>query len=137
MGIFLCVCIQKMNLYIDRLGNLGVKFPKELDIDMVLKSLYSSYLQFVMNYNRHNLNKTLIELHGVLKIFEASMIKNKSSNPISPILAIGHASANKKKKFTHGKGKAKARPPNQSLKRKFNFKIAPNIDLKKEVFYYC
>ena len=56
-----------MKGYIDRLQNLGVEFPKELAVDMVLNSLSGSFEQFVLNYNMNNLEKTLMELHGMLK----------------------------------------------------------------------
>ena len=42
-GSYVCAHVQKMKSYIDRLGNLGVELPKELDIDMVLNSLTSLY----------------------------------------------------------------------------------------------
>ena len=83
---------------------------------MVLHLLSSLFHQPFMNYNMNNFDKTLMELHGMLKVVEASMIKNKSSNATAPVLAIRHGSANKKKKVSYGKGKTKVRPPNQGLK---------------------
>lgn len=63
-----------MKSHIDRLENLGVKFPKELAIDMVLNSLTGSYQQFIMKYNKNNLDKTLIELHNMIKAVGTSMM---------------------------------------------------------------
>lgn len=42
-GAPVCAHVQKMKAYIDRLGNLGVDFPRELAIDMVLNSLSWAY----------------------------------------------------------------------------------------------
>ncbi|KAL4573188.1 hypothetical protein LXL04_019986 [Taraxacum kok-saghyz] len=58
---------SKMKAYIDRLGNLSINFPNELAIDMVLNSSSGAYKPFVVNFNVHNLNKTLMELHGMLR----------------------------------------------------------------------
>lgn len=107
-----------MKSYIGRLGNLGVKFPKELAVGTILNLLSSSYHQLVRNYNMINLDKNLMELHGLLKSVKASLIKNKSSKHTTPVLVIGHGGANKKKKFPHGKRKAKIGSFNQGLNRK-------------------
>ncbi len=70
-----CTHVRKMKTYIDRLDNLGVKIPKEFAIDMVLNSLNGSFKQFIVNYNMNNFEKTLMELHGMLRSAEASMGK--------------------------------------------------------------
>lgn len=82
-----------MKSYIDKLGNLGVEFRKELAVDMVLSSFFASNHQFIMYYNMNNLDYTLMELHGMLKTAEASMLKTKNSNSLALFLAIGHGGA--------------------------------------------
>ena len=64
-----------MKAYIDRIGNLNVDFPNELAIDMVLNSLSGAYKQFIVNFNMNNMEKTLMELHDMLKSAEVSMGK--------------------------------------------------------------
>ncbi|KAL7584328.1 uncharacterized protein LOC111913142 [Lactuca sativa] len=86
-GASVCAHVQKMKSYIDRLRNLGVDLPRELAIDMVLKSLTSSYSQFIMNFNMNGLDKTLMELQGMLKTAEVSMKKPKNSTPTTLVLA--------------------------------------------------
>lgn len=61
----ICTHIQKLKSYIYKFENLGVQFPKELAIDMVLNSLSSLYHQYFINYNMNNLKKTFMELHDV------------------------------------------------------------------------
>lgn len=48
---------------------------------MVLNLISSSNHHFIMNYNINNIEKTLIDLHGMLKTMEASIAKAKSSMP--------------------------------------------------------
>ena len=59
-----------INGYVQRLEALGVPFPVELGIDNILKSLPPS---FVMNYNMHGMNKTLVELFAMLKVAEKDL----------------------------------------------------------------
>lgn len=96
---FVYTYIQKMMLYIDRLGNLGVEFPKEVAINMVLNSLYALYHQFIMNYNMNNLDKTVMEIHGMLKNVEESMLTILCSTTPTHVLTIGYGGTNKKKKL--------------------------------------
>ena len=137
-GASVCAHVQKMKSYIDRLGNLGVELPKELTIDMVLNSLSSSYSQFIMNFNMNNLDKTLMELHGMLKTAEASMKKPNNSNPTAPVLAIDRGSA-KRKWVSHpkGKGKAKVGQSDRGPKRKVQVEITPSADPNEAIYFYC
>lgn len=63
------------------------------------------------------------------------MIKAKGSNPIAFILAIRNGGVNKKKKFSHPKGRAKVGHSNKGLKRKTNSEIAPNTDPKEAICF--
>ncbi|ESQ38834.1 hypothetical protein EUTSA_v10022495mg, partial [Eutrema salsugineum] len=67
--------VIKMKGYIDNLAKLDCPISQDLAIDLILKSLSSSYDQFVMNYNMHNLTKTLTELHGMLRSAESNIKK--------------------------------------------------------------
>ncbi|KAJ9551125.1 hypothetical protein OSB04_015170 [Centaurea solstitialis] len=138
-GTSVCTHVQKMKAYIDRLGNLGVNFPRELAIDMVLNSLSGAYKQFIVNFNMNNMDKTLMELHGMLRTAEASMGKTQSAHSTAPVLAIREGGC-KKKKVSHpkGKGKAKVVPRNQGLKRKAETSdISPTSDPKEAICFYC
>ena len=50
----------------EHLESLGVEFVNELKIDMILLTLPSVYDGFIMNYNMHDMDKTIAELHGML-----------------------------------------------------------------------
>ncbi|KAJ9557164.1 hypothetical protein OSB04_011778 [Centaurea solstitialis] len=129
----------KIKAYIDMLGNLGVNFPREFAIDMVQNALSGGYKQFIVNFNMNNMDKTLMELHGMLRTAEASMGKTQSAHSPAPILAIREGGC-KKKKVSHpkGKGKAKVVLHNQGLKRKAETSdISPTSDPKEAICFYC
>ena len=51
----------------------------ELATDLILHSLPRSYNQFVSNFNMNGMEKTVSELHGMLKTAEASIKKAPST----------------------------------------------------------
>ena len=59
--------VLKMKGLIDQLYKLGAPISHELATDLILSSLPESYDQFVMNYNMHHMEKSITELHGMLK----------------------------------------------------------------------
>ena len=62
--------VLKMKSYIDRLEKLGSLVTREIHMNLILGSLPPSYDQFVMNYNMHKMDVSIIELHGMLKTVE-------------------------------------------------------------------
>ena len=67
--------VLKMKGYIDHLARLGYPLSLELSTDLILHSLPSSFSQFVMNYNMNNMEKSIPELHGMLKTAEVNVKK--------------------------------------------------------------
>ena len=61
-------------MHIDRLGMLGVVFPRKLAIDLVLQSLPKSYSEFIRDYHMTDRNVTLIDLTYLLITVESEMI---------------------------------------------------------------
>ncbi|TLX70056.1 DDE-type integrase/transposase/recombinase [Labilibacter sediminis] len=122
--------VLKMKGYIDRLVNLGMEFPKQLGIHLVLGSLNRSFEAFVMNYNMNNMEKTLLELHGMLKTAESNM---KKCPPVqAPVLSIDRGAKKRKASYPQGKGKAK-----KSQKKKGDSDIAPTSDPNEAICFYC
>ncbi|XP_071689070.1 uncharacterized protein [Rutidosis leptorrhynchoides] len=70
--------VLKMKSYIDQLERLGSSIGPELAIDLILNSLPKSYDQFILNYNMNNLEKSISELHLMLKTAEKN-IPSKTS----------------------------------------------------------
>ncbi len=67
--------VIKMIGYTESLEKLGFPLSKELAIDLILQSLPPSFKPFIMNFN---MDRTLAELHGMLKTAEESIKKNSN-----------------------------------------------------------
>ena len=89
-----------MKGYIDTLEKLDVTIRKELATNLILGSLPESYDQFVMNFNMHRMEKSLAELHGMLK----NAKKNIKKTNLVLLVQKG------KSKDRVGKGKANHKP---------------------------
>ncbi|KAJ9562116.1 hypothetical protein OSB04_007276 [Centaurea solstitialis] len=121
------------------LATMVPELQRELATDFILSSLSSSYEPFVLNYQMNNLEKTIMELHGMLKTAESNMAKSK---PAAPVLAIREGGIKKKKVApVKGKGKGKAIQPNPKPKTKGQGKAQSNIPQSKTpedaVCFYC
>jgi hypothetical protein len=66
----------KMMGYINTLDKLGCEHKGDLATDMILQSLPVSYEPFIMNFHMNGMEKTMAELHGILKIAEDIIKKN-------------------------------------------------------------
>ena len=93
--------VLKMKSYLEQLQRLGLEISRELAIDLVLQSLLDTFDQFVMSYNMHGMEKTLTELHGMLKTAELNI---KST---SEVLMVQKGKNPKKRDREQRKGKAK------------------------------
>ncbi|KAJ9565638.1 hypothetical protein OSB04_001604 [Centaurea solstitialis] len=122
--------VMKMKRHLDHLERLGHLVPLQLATDTILNSLSEDYRPFVVNYNMNNMEKTIAELHSMLKTAELNMgNKNKTKD----VLMVkdggvkkknGHASTSKGKgpvqaiqsapKKGKGKGKGKKVKPNKA-----------------------
>ena len=88
--------VLKMKGYIEHLDRLGFPLSQELAIDVILNSLPDSYGKFFMNYNMNEMDKSISDMHTMLKIAEQN-IKSKPGH----ILMVQNGKGFKKK----GKGK--------------------------------
>ena len=73
--------VLKMKGRIEHLLRLGLKMEKEMQADVVLRSLSRAYSGFIMNYNMHGMDKTVSELHGMLVTAEKS-IRDQGSKDV-------------------------------------------------------
>jgi hypothetical protein len=92
----------KMVGYAQRLEKLGFPISKELGTDMVLASLPPSFGPFIMNYNMNGMDKTMTELHGMLKSAEEGLKKDAKH-----VMLVNKTTSFKKKAKPGKKGKAK------------------------------
>ena len=109
--------IIKMMGMIDRLAALGHPIKKELAVDIVLRSLPERFNQFVLNFNMHQFDKSLSELHGMITNVDRDLKKTAKTNTTPSVLLVQNKKPFKKKGV---KGKAPAMPkpkPSYSTKR--------------------
>ena len=115
-----------MKGYIEHLERLGYPLSLEFSTDLILNSLTDSYDQFVMNYNMNNMEKSIAELHSMLKTAEQT-VKKKPSH----VLMVNKGKGMKKKR----KSKAKAA---KSPKGQQQARPKPKEKVPKEgVCFHC
>ena len=113
-GTSISAHVLKMKGLIDQLDKLGAPISHELATNLIPGSLPDSYDQFVMNYNMHHMEKSIVELHGMLKNVETNiqtinivlMVQKGESMKIK-----GKGKGNKAKK-----GKGQSKPKAKKLK---------------------
>ncbi|KAJ9564973.1 hypothetical protein OSB04_000939 [Centaurea solstitialis] len=97
--------VMKMKRHMDHLERLGHPVPLQLATDTILNSLSEDYKPFVINYNMNNMEKSIAELHSMLKTAELNMgAKNKTKD----VLMVRDGGV--KKKHGHG-GTSKGKGP--------------------------
>ncbi|KAJ9537987.1 hypothetical protein OSB04_030720 [Centaurea solstitialis] len=122
--------IMKMKKHLDHLERLGHPVPLQLATDTILNSLSEDYRPFVVNYNMNNMEKSIAELHSMLKTAELNLGNKNKTNDVLMVRdggvkkKNGHASTSKGKgpvqavqsapKKGKGKGKGKKVKPNKA-----------------------
>ena len=140
-GSSVSVHVLKMKGYIDQLERLGFPISQEPATDFILNSLTSSFDSFVLNYNMNSMEKTIMELHGMLKTAESNMAKAK---PATTVLAIREGGIQKKRKASKGKGKVgspkpkpKPKPEPKGVASSSSTKIPQAKDPKEAICFHC
>jgi hypothetical protein len=62
--------------YVKTLDRLGCELKDDLATNMILQSLSAGYEPLVMNIHMNGTDKTVAELHGMLKTIKDSIKKN-------------------------------------------------------------
>nr|GEX25574.1 zinc finger, CCHC-type [Tanacetum cinerariifolium] len=70
--------VLKMKGYIDNLERLGYPVTLGLGVSLILIGLRKEFNGFVQNYNMHSPEKTINELHAMLKLHEQTLPKNNA-----------------------------------------------------------
>ncbi|KAK9689917.1 hypothetical protein RND81_09G090700 [Saponaria officinalis] len=87
-----------------RMGRLGVEYSREMATDIILHSLHNGFAQFILNYNMNGMEKSLTELHGMLKTAEKKIKTNSRDDVLMVSKGKGF------KRSSKGKEKAKVQP---------------------------
>ncbi|KAJ9542835.1 hypothetical protein OSB04_029341 [Centaurea solstitialis] len=120
--------VMKMKRHLDHLERLGHPVPLQLATDTILNSLSDDYKPFVVNYNMNNMEKSIAELHSMLKTTELNMgTKNKTKD----VLMVRDGGVKKKNRHTStskGKGPVQAvqSAPKKGKSKGKGKKVKPN-----------
>nr|GEY34562.1 zinc finger, CCHC-type [Tanacetum cinerariifolium] len=117
-GQSVCSYLLKIKSYFDILERLGYAMPNEFDMILILNSFNKDYDQFVQNCNMHSMEKTIAELHTMLKIYEKDIPKKDETLTVLPIHEGKIQKGKKKPRGTKGKDKEK---------NKLSYAPKPNI----------
>jgi hypothetical protein len=122
--------VIKMMGYIETLSKLGCEIKVDLAIDVILQLLLASYESFIMNFHMNGMEKTVAELHGMLKTAEDSIKKNPNH------VMMVQKEKKKRKCWTplKSKGKEKVFDEPSSSKPKTKSKYGPYFD--EECFHW-
>ncbi|GKD90413.1 hypothetical protein Tco_1365920 [Tanacetum coccineum] len=116
-----------MKGYIDNLENLGHPVSLGLALSLILIELRKDFEGFVQNYNMHSMEKTVNELHAMLKLHEQTLSLPKTN---APALHVIHAGKVQKGNNKHKKlqSQSVARGQNQRKgKNKATYAPKPKI----------
>jgi hypothetical protein len=122
--------VIKMIGYIETLAKLGCELKDELTTDLILQPLPTSYESFIMNFHMNGIEKTVVELHGMLKTVKDRMKKNPNH-----VMTV-QKEKQKRKRWTPPKGKGKKKVSNESSSSKPKTKGKSSPSLGEECFQY-
>jgi hypothetical protein len=93
--------VIKMMGYIETFTKLGCEINDDLATDVILQSFPVSYESFILNFHMNGMEKTVAELHGMLKTAEDSIKKNPNH------VMMVQKEKKKRNRWTPPKGKGK------------------------------
>jgi hypothetical protein len=121
--------VIKMMGYIGTLDKLGCKIEDDLATDVILQSLPASYEPFIMNFHMNGMEKTVAELHGMLKTAEDSIKKNPNH------VMMVQKEKKKRKRWMPPKGKGKEKVFDEPSNSKPKTKVKPGPSPNEECFH--
>lgn len=92
-----------------------------------------------MKYYMNGLDKSVMELHGIIKTAEESIVRPRNSSSTTLILAIREGGFKRKRPSSpnvKGKSKSKFSSPNSKPMKEFS-DIPPMTKPKEPICYYC
>ncbi|GJR39280.1 hypothetical protein Tco_1214964 [Tanacetum coccineum] len=98
--------VLQMKGYVDQSERLGYMLPQDLIVGLILNGLTKDFAGFVRNYNMHNMEKTIGELHAMLIEYEKGLPKKSETPQVMMIKGGKIQKDNKKSLKAKGKGKA-------------------------------
>ncbi|KAJ9548848.1 hypothetical protein OSB04_021391 [Centaurea solstitialis] len=131
--------VMKMKRYLDHLERLGHPVPLQLATDTILNSLSEYYRPFVVNYNMNNMEKTIAELHSMLKTAELNMGNKNKTKDVLMVKDGGVKKKNGQASTSKGKGPAQAiqSAPKKGKSKGKGKKVKPNKARTENRCFIC
>ncbi|GKE80706.1 hypothetical protein Tco_1550706 [Tanacetum coccineum] len=97
--------VLKMKGYVEQLERLGYVLPQYILVGLILNGLTKNFVEFVRNYNMHNMGKTIGEIHAMLIEYEKGLPKKAETPRVMMIKDGKIQKPNKKSLKAKGKNK--------------------------------
>ncbi|GJY76645.1 retrotransposon protein, putative, ty1-copia subclass [Tanacetum coccineum] len=97
--------VLKMKGYVEQLERLGYVLPEDIIVGLILNGLTKDFVEFVRNYNIHNIGMTIGEIHAMFIEYEKGLPKKAETPQVMMIKGGRIKKANKKSLKAKGKGK--------------------------------
>ncbi|GJY69844.1 putative RNA-directed DNA polymerase [Tanacetum coccineum] len=101
--------VLKMKGYVEQLERLGYTLPQDISVGLILNGLTKDFVEFVRNYNVHNMGKTIGEIHAMLIEYKKGLPKKAETPQVMMIKSGKIQKANKKSLNAKGKNKVKGK----------------------------
>ncbi|KAJ9562547.1 hypothetical protein OSB04_007707 [Centaurea solstitialis] len=131
--------VMKMKWHLDHLERLGHPVPLQLATDTILNSLSEDYKPFVVNYNMNNMEKTIAELHSMLKTAELNMGNKNKTKDVLMVKDGGVKKKNGQASTSKGKGPGQAiqSAPKKGKGKGKGKKVKPNKARTENRCFIC
>ncbi|KAJ9565502.1 hypothetical protein OSB04_001468 [Centaurea solstitialis] len=131
--------VMKMKRHLDHLERLGHPVPLQLATDTILNSLPEDYRPFVVNYNMNNMEKTIAELHSMLKTAELNMGNKNKTKDVLMVKDGGVKKKNGQASTSKGKGPVQAiqSAPKKGKGKGKGKKVKPNKARTENRCFIC
>ncbi|KAJ9540464.1 hypothetical protein OSB04_026970 [Centaurea solstitialis] len=131
--------VMKMKRHLDHLERLGHPVPLQLATDTILNSLSEDYRPFVVNYNMNNMEKTIAELHSMLKTAELNMGNKNKTKDVLMVKDGGVKKKNGLASTSKGKGPVQAiqSAPKKGKSKGKGKKVKPNKARTENRCFIC
>ncbi|KAJ9539242.1 hypothetical protein OSB04_031975 [Centaurea solstitialis] len=128
--------VMKMKRHLDHLERLGHPVPLQLATDTILTK---DYRPFVVNYNMNNMEKTIAELHSMLKTAELNMGNKNKTNDVLMVKDGGVKKKNGQASTSKGKGPVQAiqSAPKKGKGKGKGKKVKPNKARTENRCFIC
>ncbi|KAJ9540954.1 hypothetical protein OSB04_027460 [Centaurea solstitialis] len=131
--------VMKMKRHLDHLERLGHPVPLQLATNTILNSLSEDYRPFVVNYNMNNMEKTIAELHSMLKTAELNMGNKNKTKDVLMVKDGGVKKKNGQASTRKGKGPVQAiqSAPKKGKSKGKGKKVKPNKARTENRCFIC